>query len=172
MARSAASARTVKLIFENSRVDFMVVICVVVIVVIALLRRDSTTFMKQRSRKNFSASLFGSVYSCPTQFFIRRRRPNPSVNCPVRVQIKMLDGPLTGIRQVVNPYIISRLEESGIYAKPVRPKLRTFVPVKNHRCTRLQWRDGQTTRVSINRLHNSIECRSVRILERAVCAAL
>lgn len=116
-AKAATSARRVKLIREKSCVGFMFVICVVVI---ALLRlRLRYFYSKQRSRTIFRFCVWELLF-CPT-LLIRRLWPNPSisfssaersVNCPVRLQVEMLNRPLTGVCPVVNADRVSRLQQS------------------------------------------------------------
>lgn len=122
----AASVRKVRVVREKIRICF---IAVIRLSLFYCYCGSTTVFHGSGAAKNLSASLLGAFYFCSTQSLLRRPRSNPSrifrslsVNCPVRLQVEMLDGPLPGIRQVVNANNISCLEESGINPKPVRPK--------------------------------------------------
>lgn len=95
-----------------------------------------------------------------------------SVNRPVCRQIEMLDGPRAGVCPVANAYDVSGLQKRRINAKPVRPKPGAFVPGEYDGFSRLQRRDGQSTRFDVAGLNRAVEGRAVRIPPRCVRASL
>jgi hypothetical protein len=95
-----------------------------------------------------------------------------SVNCPVRLQIEMLNRPLAGIGPIVNANAVACLQETRINSKPIRPKARALVPRENHRIALLQRRYGQTTTCNVHGLNCAVESRSTRTFPSAARAAL